>query len=168
MCIMAALVDLSCTLQGAGALQHVRWPSTGPPSFLSICLSTTFFKWWWDNGQFIWCMFLGKRKGGHSMSSQSRHLGPLRSPKDSQCWRKNIDEVQNLAQTRTLAFRQVLVSKKKKGATSCMPWSAESWMAEIIKFHHLSHPGNTEGHNGDSLKLLTWPFGRWTIDSPLP
>ena len=37
-----------------------------------------------------------------------------------------------------------------------------------VTMHDDQGPVEKEGCDGGSLKLLTWPFGRWTIDSSLP
>ena len=44
----------------------------------------------------------------------------------------------------------------------CMDWS---WP---VTMHDDQGPVEKEGRHGGPLKLLTWPFGRWTIDSSLP
>ena len=44
----------------------------------------------------------------------------------------------------------------------CMDWS---WP---VTMHDDQGPVEKEGGDGGPLKLLTWPFGRWTIDSSLP
>ena len=37
-----------------------------------------------------------------------------------------------------------------------------------LTMHDDQGPAEKEGRDGGHLKLLTWPFGRWTIDSSLP
>ena len=37
-----------------------------------------------------------------------------------------------------------------------------------VTMHDDQGPVEKEGRDGGSLKLLAWPFGRWTIDSSLP
>ena len=37
-----------------------------------------------------------------------------------------------------------------------------------VTMHDDQGPVDKEGRDGGSLKLLTWPFGRWKIDSSLP
>ena len=37
-----------------------------------------------------------------------------------------------------------------------------------VTMHDDQGPVEKEGRDGGPLKLLTWPFGRWTIDSSLP
>ena len=54
----------------------------------------------------------------------------------------------------------IWLGRENKG--QCMDWS---WP---VTMHDDQGPVEKEGGDGGPLKLLTWPFGRWTIDSSLP
>ena len=51
---------------------------------------------------------------------------------------------------------------RRENKGQCMDWS---WP---VTMHDDQGPVEKEGGDGGPLKLLTWPFGRWTIDSSLP
>ena len=66
-----------------------------------------------------------------------------------------------LARTRQrTALHCIWLGRENKG--QCMDWS---WP---VTMHDDQGPVEKEGGDGGPLKLLTWPFGRWTIDSSLP
>ena len=50
----------------------------------------------------------------------------------------------------------------RENKEQCMDWS---WP---VTMHDDQGPVEKEGGDGGALKLLPWPFGRWTIDSSLP
>ena len=54
-------------------------------------------------------------------------------------------------------------SRRSKLSSHCS--RIRSWP---VTMHDDQGPVEKEGRHGGPLKLLTWPFGRWTIDSSLP